>query len=572
MIPKTLGRFEIVNELGRGAMGVVYKGRDPKLERTVALKVIHFGLNKEDEQQLQVKERFLVEARATAQLQHSNILTIYDVGDEGNLTYIAMEFLEGGSLEDMIKGGKFNDYDQIIDIVRQIAEGLDHAHQKGIVHRDIKPANIMMAGGKVPKIADFGLARLSNSTLTTTGTVLGTPSYMAPEQIRGRKVDGRADLFALGVIFYEMLTGEKPFGGDSITSVIYRVVNEEPIPPRKLNIDLPTAIDQFMQKALNKEPGQRFQTGVEFADALRLLQKGLYKSEMAMPASSNATQRLTADETARLAAPQKKNMGLIIGGAVGAVAVIGLVAMLFAGGKKEETVKADAGGTAVEAPSEAEKPKEPAKPVEAKPKEDKAKAIRPEDARSKEAKLKQDKAKGVKPEETKPAEAALKVEKAKGGKPEESKPKEVASKEEKAKETKPKEVTSKEEKAKEIKPEAAKHKETKKEAKAREEKAAKEEKAKEEAAAQEAKEPAKEEKKAGGLAGLLGSGSCTLIVEAKEGDKVTVDGRNYTVFPVELKDISSGNHNIFVVRKGSKPFLKSISIKAGETIKITPEF
>lgn len=547
MIPKTLGRFEIVSELGRGAMGVVYKGRDPKLERTVALKVIHFGLNKEDEQQLQVKERFLVEARATAQLQHSNILTIFDVGDEGALTYIAMEFLEGGSLEDMIKGGKFQDYDQIIDIARQIADGLDHAHQKGIVHRDIKPANIMMAGGKVPKIADFGLARLSNSTLTTTGTVLGTPSYMAPEQIRGRKVDGRADLFALGVIFYEMLTGEKPFGGDSITSVIYRVVNEEPIPPRKLNIDLPGAIDQFMQKALNKEPGQRFQTGAEFAEGLRQLQKGLYKAEAAGPASSNATQRLTADETARFAAPQKKNMGLIIGGAIGALVVVGLAVMLFTGGKKEETVKADAGGTATAASSGTEKPKEPSKPEEAKPKEEKAKESKPAEVKPKVAAPKTDKAKEVKVVDAKPKEAG----------PEGAKPKEAL---------------AKQDKANEIKPEEAKHKETKKEAKAREEKAAKEEKAQAAPPVAEVKEQANEENKGGGLTGFLSGGVCTLIVEAKEGDKVTVDGRNYNVFPVELKDVAAGKHNIFVVRKGSKPFLKTISIKAGETLKITPEF
>ncbi len=556
MIPKTLGRFEIVSELGRGAMGVVYKGRDPKLERTVALKVIHFGLNKEDEQQLQVKERFLVEARATAQLQHSNILTIYDVGDEGSLTYIAMEFLEGGSLEDMIKGGKFQDYDQIIDIVRQIADGLDHAHQKGIVHRDIKPANIMMAGGKVPKIADFGLARLSNSTLTTTGTVLGTPSYMAPEQIRGRKVDGRADLFALGVIFYEMLTGEKPFGGDSITSVIYRVVNEEPIPPRKLNIDLPDAIDQFMQKALNKEPGQRFQTGAEFVEALRLLQKGLYKSEMAFSASSNATQRLTADETARMSVPQKKNMGLIIGGAVGAVAVVGLAVMLFTGGKKE-TVKADAGGTATEPASKDAKPKEPAKPEEAKPKEEKAAAAKPEQVKPKAAAPKKDKVVAAKPVDGKPAAAKIA----------ETKPGKAAVAETRPVEAKPADVKPADTKSAEAKPKDAKHKETKKEAK---EEKAKEETAQAAAAAQEAKEKPKEESK-GGFS-LFKSGACTLIVEAKEGDKVQVDGRDYKVFPVELKDIPVGRHNIFVVRKGSKPFLKSVTVKDGETLKVTPEF
>ncbi|MEE8483508.1 MAG: serine/threonine-protein kinase, partial [Nitrospinota bacterium] len=263
MIPEKLGRFEVTEELGRGAMGVVYKATDPKIQRAVALKVINFQQAVSGGDQLQARERFLVEARATGQLSHPNILTIYDVGEEGDLAYIAMEYLEGGDLQDMIDGSKFEDYDQIYDIVRQIADGLDSAHEKGIIHRDIKPANIMMLKGRIPKIADFGLARLADSNLTATGTVLGTPNYMAPEQIQGRKIDGRADLFALGALFYEMLTGEKPFGGETLTSVIYRVVNEEPIPPRQLTMDVPPAMDQFMKKALAKDPNERFQSAKE---------------------------------------------------------------------------------------------------------------------------------------------------------------------------------------------------------------------------------------------------------------------------------------------------------------------
>ncbi|MFQ5433098.1 MAG: serine/threonine protein kinase, partial [Nitrospinota bacterium] len=177
MKPKKLGRFEIVAELGSGAMGTVYKGLDPKIGRTVALKVLNFDRIKDGTDSLQARERFMVEARATGQLSHPNILTIYDVGEENDHAYIAMEYLEGGTLEDIIQEGRFKDYDEIFDITGQIAKGLSHAHSRNVIHRDVKPANIMMADGNVPKIADFGLARFTDSNLTTTGTVLGTPNY-----------------------------------------------------------------------------------------------------------------------------------------------------------------------------------------------------------------------------------------------------------------------------------------------------------------------------------------------------------------------------------------------------------
>ncbi|MBI5179326.1 MAG: serine/threonine protein kinase [Nitrospinae bacterium] len=551
MMPKTLGRFDVVGELGRGAMGVVYKGMDPKLQRPVALKVIQFGMSKDDADQLQIKERFLVEARATGSLQHSNILTIYDAGDEGDLTYIAMEFLEGGNLEDKIKGSKFQDYDEIIDIARQIAEGLDHAHSKGIVHRDIKPANIMMANGTVPKIADFGLARLSNSTLTTTGTVLGTPSYMAPEQIRGRKVDGRADLFALGVIFYEMLTGEKPYGGDSITSVIYRVVNEEPIPVRKLNMDLPEHIDAFMQKALAKEPGQRFQTGREFADALKALQKGTFTANWG---NAGATQKIPAYEETKKIDPQQpaqKGKGLIIGGAIAAVAVIAIAAVFLMGGKKEQaSAPQEQAAVAPAAPQETkkgpEKPvKEPVKPAPqaaAPAKKEPAKAAAPAKQPKADEKtallsissnptgarvLLNGKAQGFTPlvkKKFKQDKYELKLEK-------------------KGYATYAEKFTLKDNMEISATLKAG------------------------------AKGKGEEEpKKEGGFMGLMSSGNGTLIVNVKPGDSVTVDGIAYTTSPVEIKGIVAGSHNVFVIRKGKKPFLKSVNVKPGETVRVTPEF
>lgn len=577
MTPKNLGRFEVVGELGRGAMGVVYKGTDPKIGRMVALKTIQFSLTNGDADGMQMRERFLVEARATGQLQHPNILTIYDVGEEGDLTYIAMEFIEGGDLEEMVRGNKFRDYDHIIDIVRQVADGLDHAHSKGIVHRDIKPANIMMAGGKIPKIADFGLARLSNSTLTATGTVLGTPSYMAPEQIRGRKIDGRADLFALGVILYEMLTGEKPYGGDSITSVIYRVVNEEPIPPKKLNMDLPEAIDQFMQKALAKEPAQRFQTGAEFAEGLRLLQKGLYTAEIPKAApSAMATQKMPAFEETQKVTP-KKNNTLIIGGvAAGLVALIGVAALLMSGGKKEEKTAevilpvetaAPVQATTPPAPpaKTAKQPKQSEKPATAVKQDLKAAPAKPAEKTPPPSKSEPAKASG---------ESAPKVEGKKAGKGTPlavsmlniiSNPSEAdVHLNGKSYGTTPfkKDMEDGDYELKLEKKGFAPYMEkiTLKGAFT----------IKAELKPEKADTPQKKEK--GGLEGMLASGSANLIVEATPGDKMTVDGKSYTEFPVELKDVNIGKHNIFIVRKGKKPFLKTVDLKPGETLTVTPAF
>lgn len=270
---KKLGRFEIVEEIGAGGMGVVYKGLDRKINRPVALKVIRSvkGSGKSANQK-EALDRFYIEAQSAGQLSHHNIVTIYDVGEEstpeGDIVFIAMEYIKGKDLDHHIKVDTFSTLEDKIKIIKQVAQGLDYAHKRDIVHRDVKPANIILTEDLDPKLMDFGLARFSDSSLTMSGTILGTPNYMAPEQVQGKKVDARSDFFALTVIFYEMLTSEKPFAGETITTVIYRVVNEDPILPGKLNPELPSSFDQMIAKGLTKSREGRFQSGAEYIKAL----------------------------------------------------------------------------------------------------------------------------------------------------------------------------------------------------------------------------------------------------------------------------------------------------------------
>ena len=218
MATKKLGRYEILSELGQGAMGVVYKAIDPLIERTVAIKTIKLDLSKDE--LASFEERFYREAKSAGRLNHPNIVTIYDVGKSDDSAYMAMEFMEGQLLRDILDAHTALSIDKIVDIAAQIAEGLAYAHENGIVHRDIKPANIMLVRDGVAKIMDFGIAQMPSGSRTLAGAVLGSPKYMAPEQVVGKAVDGRSDLFALGVILYEMLTGESPFDGDNINTII----------------------------------------------------------------------------------------------------------------------------------------------------------------------------------------------------------------------------------------------------------------------------------------------------------------------------------------------------------------
>jgi len=265
----TIGRYEIIEELGRGAMGVVYKGVDPTMKREVAIKTVHFDEVDADTIKM-VKERFFREAESAGKLTHPNIVTIYDVGEEADLAYIAMELLKGKTLEGWCKNTNLFQPKTSLKIIGQLCEALDYAHKNGIVHRDIKPANIMMLAKGEIKITDFGIAKIQSSSHTKTGTIMGTPSYMSPEQLAGKKVDGRSDIFSLGVILYELLTGEKPFKGDSITTIMYQIANAAPVLLKELKADLPPILQVLLDKALAKRPEDRFQTGAEFANAIRV--------------------------------------------------------------------------------------------------------------------------------------------------------------------------------------------------------------------------------------------------------------------------------------------------------------
>ena len=255
------GRYEIVGELGRGAMGVVYRAVDPVIGRNVAVKTIRLTEEGTGLSRAELLSRFQTEARAAGVLTHPNIVVIYDAGEEDGLYYITMELVEGKSLQALLDGGHAFPVPRVLRILEQTCSALQFAHERSIVHRDIKPANLMLAGDDTVKITDFGTAKiLQFGTVQQTTHVMGTPSYMSPEQVKGRPVDGRTDIFSLGVVMYEMLTGEKPFPGQSITTVIYKIVNEDPIPPRNLNPSLHPGLNDIVMRALAKEPEARYQT------------------------------------------------------------------------------------------------------------------------------------------------------------------------------------------------------------------------------------------------------------------------------------------------------------------------
>jgi serine/threonine protein kinase len=280
---QTVGRYEITGELGRGAMGVVYKALDPTIGRTVALKTMRLDVHGLDAQEM--VRRFQNEARAAGVLNHPNIVTIYDAGEQDGIFYIAMEFIEGTTLHELLAEKRVLATEEVLQLTRQICRGLDYAHSNSIVHRDIKPANIMITGNGTVKIMDFGIAK-SGGQVTNTGQVLGTPNYMAPEQVKGRQLDGRSDLFSLGVILYEMLTGEKPFVGQNVTTIIYKIVNENPITPRDLDVTVHPGLSAIVTKALAKAPDDRYQTG---ADLVRDLEN--YK--LAGPVRTGSTSAIS---------------------------------------------------------------------------------------------------------------------------------------------------------------------------------------------------------------------------------------------------------------------------------------
>ena len=268
-LPETIGRFEIDRVLGRGAMGVVYLAKDPVLDRKVAVKVIqlHPGLDEKDVSEL--KQRFEVEARAAAKMSHPSLVTIFDAGLQDESLYLAMEYIRGEALDSVIASDRILTYKETADILIQLGGGLDFAHERGIVHRDIKPANILINRRGQPKITDFGVAREATSNLTTTGTIIGTPAYMSPEQITGHKVSGASDQFSLAVMVYEMLTGRKPFFGEGATTIMYKIVHEDPEHLNNIRKTLPADINGVVMRALAKEGSDRYPSCYEFAEAVR---------------------------------------------------------------------------------------------------------------------------------------------------------------------------------------------------------------------------------------------------------------------------------------------------------------
>lgn len=265
--PVKIGRYDVVSEIGRGAMGVVYDAVDPMLERVVAIKTINMALD--PEQMEHYEKRFTIEARAAGGLNHPNIVTIYDIGRSGDLAYMAMEFLEGRELKDLIAAKELS-VDRCLDIAAQVAEGLAYAHEHGVVHRDVKPANIMILRDGRVKITDFGIARMRSADVRTqTGVVLGSPRYLSPEQVLGKGGDSRVDIFSLGVIVYEMVTGQAPFHGTDVNSLMFQIVNHSPSPPSMMNPGLPTMLDLIVAKALAKKADERYGSAAEFAADLR---------------------------------------------------------------------------------------------------------------------------------------------------------------------------------------------------------------------------------------------------------------------------------------------------------------
>lgn len=267
---KQLGRYEIVRVLGSGAMGIVYEGLDTKLHRRVAIKTIIKSALVDSEQAADYSDRFMREAQAVARLNHSNIVAVYDFGEEGDVAYFVMEFIQGNELKQFLDSGVRFSLPKSLDLMIKLLDALGYAHSQGIVHRDIKPANIMIDKVGKLKLTDFGVVKFVDSHEgTQAGTMVGTPGYMSPEQILGTSVSPKSDIFAAGVVLYQLLTGQKPFTGDGVFAIQQKIVNDEPPPPSSLDPALPPVFDQIISKALAKKPEQRYSHAYEFADDLK---------------------------------------------------------------------------------------------------------------------------------------------------------------------------------------------------------------------------------------------------------------------------------------------------------------
>jgi serine/threonine-protein kinase len=266
--PLSFGRYRVIEPVGSGAMGTVYKGRDPAIDRSVALKTIRFDSIADSSEVGELKERLIREAIAAGNLSHPNIVTIYDVGVQGNLQYIAMEYIAGYTLEALLKRNLELNYRIVADIIKQVNSALEYAHNTGVVHRDIKPANIMVMDDFKVKVMDFGIAHFRSSSMTQTGVAMGTPSYISPELLQGHEVTPATDIYSLGVVLYELLTRRKPFVAENISSLIYKIIHEQPPSPTSIDSKIPALFDHIVKKSLAKKPQDRYRSAKEFGDAL----------------------------------------------------------------------------------------------------------------------------------------------------------------------------------------------------------------------------------------------------------------------------------------------------------------
>ncbi|MFW2331789.1 MAG: serine/threonine-protein kinase [Nitrospinota bacterium] len=537
---KTIGRFEIIREIGSGGMGLVYLGLDPRIGRKVALKVIKTGATASAsvEHSSATVNRFYVEARAAGQISHPNIVTIYDVGEtvynDSPLVYIAMEYVEGQGLDWHIQNNNFTKLEEQLRILKMIAQGLDYAHKRDIIHRDIKPANILITtDGNIPKITDFGLARLSDSSLTMSGTILGTPNYMSPEQIQSDKIDNRSDIFSLTVMMYELLTREKPFAGESVTSIIYKVVNVEPDPPRHYNSLLPREVDLFIKQGLSKNPDERFQNCENFIKGIdSLLQIGTSSVQVVSESTG-----IIGEPYAKLLSKfqteeQKRKVSIIAGAVVGVIVIIFALVSLFS-----------IGGPPVEQPANiVDSPKIVVKrdiPNEViPPKED-------EEAR---------KVAAAKEEEAKKAAVAKKKEEAKKAA--------VAKKKEEAKKVA---AAKKKEEAK--KAAAAKKKEEAKKVAA----AKKKEEAKKVAAAkkkEEAKKVVAAKKKVTPKKKAVTPVATVNVKSSPSGAKVFLNGKQLGTTPISKFKVRNGTYLLVAKKAGYQDYKKSIKLESTQNISI----
>jgi len=348
-----VGKYEILEQVGEGAMGIVYKAKDPILNRTVAIKVMSEGLAHD----AALRERFLREAQAAGSLQHPNVVTIYDFGETDGHLFIAMEFIQGADLEHLLTHHAPISLAAKLDIIIDVLNGLSYAHRRGIVHRDIKPANIRVDDEGHARIMDFGVARLSTSNLTSTGVMMGTPNYMAPEQISGEAVGPSVDLFSVGAVLFELLTNMKPFQGDTLHSVLFKIVSETPPSLHTLQPSLPSALNEIVQKGMAKDPEQRYRSAAEFANALSAIRAPLGAARVSKTVSQRVSieKGLQAQAEAMKQARSARRRRIVAGVVAAAVViVVGGVGGIFAvrrGGPAEQSSKTAPSQVAITPPA-----------------------------------------------------------------------------------------------------------------------------------------------------------------------------------------------------------------------------